>query len=78
MMAAENRIAYFGPKRQFNPRKSNDLKEYKYFLEKGRWQNTCPFICEPPYDSVIFLIERRIVEHCIDDLIGEGCKHESA
>jgi hypothetical protein len=77
-MSGENRINYFGIKRQFDPTQSNDLKEYKYFLEKGRWQNTCPFICEPPYESVIFLIERRIVEHCIDDLISKGRKREPA
>ena len=69
MMAAENRIAYFGPKRQFNPTKANDLKEYKHFLETGRWRDTCPFICEPPYESVIFLIERRIASHWINNLI---------
>ena len=70
-MTAQNRIAYLGIKRQFDAANNQDLREYKYFLEHGRWQNTCPFICEPPWESVIFMIERRIAEVWIGDLIEE-------
>lgn len=73
-MTAENRISYFGVKRQFDASDNQDLREYKYFLEQGRWQNTCPFICEPPWESVIFMIERRIAEVWIGDLIEETTK----
>ena len=73
-MTAENRISYFGPKRQFNAADNQDLQEYKYFLEQGRWRNTCPFICEPPWESVIFMIERRIAEVWISDLIEETAR----
>lgn len=71
-MSGENRIAYVGVKRQFDPTRAEDLKEYKYFLENARWRETCPFICEPPWEAVTFLIERRIVEHSINDLIKKA------
>lgn len=68
-MPSENRISYVGVKRQFNPTSKEDLTEYKYFLENERWKDTCPFITEPPFESVIFVIERRIATHWIDSLI---------
>ena len=71
-MTAQNRIAYLGIKRQFDPASVADLKEYQHFLTQGRWRHTCPFICEPPWESVVFMIERRIAEVWIGTLITEA------
>ena len=72
MMSGENRIAYYGVKRQFDANAPEDLREYQHFLTMGRWSNTCPFITEPPWESVIFLIERRIAEVWLDQLIYDA------
>jgi hypothetical protein len=69
-MTSENRIALRNPKRQFDPTNSTDLSEYKYFLLNQRWRDTCPFICESPFESVTFMIERKVVAHWIDAMIN--------
>ncbi len=68
-MTSENRIALRNPKRQFDPANVEDLAEYKYFLINQRWRDTCPFICESPFESVTFMIERKIVAHWIDAMM---------
>jgi hypothetical protein len=70
-VTAENRISYNNPKRLFDATSGTDLREYQYFLQQGRWQTTCPFVCESPWESVIFMIERRIAEVWINDIILE-------
>jgi hypothetical protein len=69
-MTSENLIALRNPKRQFDPTNSTDLSEYKYFLLNQRWRDTCPFICESPFESVTFMIERKVVAHWIDAMIN--------
>ena len=68
-MTSENRIALRNPKRQFDPTNVEDLVEYKYFLINQRWRDACPFICEPPFESVIFMIERKMVTQWIDAMM---------
>ena len=77
-MTSENRIALRNPKRQFDPINTEDLGEYKYFLLNQRWRDTCPFVCESPFESVTFMIERKIVAHWIDAMIASVDKQLAA
>jgi hypothetical protein len=77
-MTSENRIALRNPKRQFDPTNTEDLGEYKYFLLNQRWRDTCPFVCESPFESVTFMIERKIVAHWIDAMIASVDKQLAA
>ena len=69
-MTSENLIALRNPKRQFDPTNVEDLMEYKYFLLNQRWRDVCPFVCESPFESVTFMIERKIVAQWIDAMIN--------
>ena len=42
----------FNPRREFNPANTEDLLELKYFKEKGKWKNGCPFYVEDPFIEV--------------------------
>jgi hypothetical protein len=68
-MTSQNRISLQFPKRQFDPAVSADLAEYQYFLENDRWRDTCPFICESPFESVTFMIERKIVTRWTQEIV---------
>jgi len=69
-MSSQNRISLQFPKRQFDPAVSADLAEYQYFLENDRWRDTCPFICESPFESVTFMIERKIVTRWTQEIVS--------
>ena len=40
------------PRRSFNPANIDDLRELKYFKEKGNWRSGCPFYLEDPYVDI--------------------------
>jgi hypothetical protein len=69
-MSSQNRISLQFPKRQFDPAATADLAEYQYFLENDRWRDTCPFICESPFESVTFMIERKIVTRWMSEIMS--------
>lgn len=51
-------------KRQFDPTNKQDLREYKFFLENGRWlSGVCPFEVEWPYLGIPQMINDKITEH---------------
>lgn len=60
------------PRREFNPGSAKDLAEYKYFLEKGRWKERCPFIIEWPYLDIVKCIEDKVVKYHIGHLISKS------
>jgi hypothetical protein len=53
-------------KRFFEPSKKEDILEYKYFLEQGRWKTNCPFILEWPYLTVTDMIRSHLIEYYIE------------
>jgi hypothetical protein len=69
-MSSQNRISLRYPKRLFDPTSTADLAEYQYFLEHNRWRDLCPFVCEPPFESVIFMIERKIVTRWMQEIMS--------
>jgi len=51
-------------KRVFDPSNLADLKEYRHFVTNGTWTAaTCPFEVEWPYLSIPQMIQERITEH---------------
>lgn len=55
--------------RAFDPGRSEDLAEYKYFLQKQAWRDSCPFFLEWPFSNIPEMIEHKIVRHHLTDLV---------
>jgi hypothetical protein len=71
-MTSENKISYFSAKRNFNPRDQKDLEAFQQFVLKSNWDPVCPFILEAPFNNVVSMIERRIVESWIGTLAKQA------
>lgn len=56
-------------KREFNPKSKEDLNEYKYYLTKQRWRQSCPFLVEWPFTNAVAMIEHKIVRQHLGSII---------
>lgn len=61
-------------KREFNPANKADLLEYQSFLKNAKWKAGCPFFVEWPFSNVVSMIEHKIVNHYISNLIKQTVK----
>jgi len=53
-------------KRYFDPGRSEDILEYKYFVTRGRWKNsTCPFRLQWPYLSIPNMLHEMVAKHYV-------------
>jgi hypothetical protein len=52
-------------KRPFNPKKPEDILEYKHFLKHDGWKTVCPFELEWPYTSVPHMIADKIATYYV-------------
>ena len=59
-------------KRFFEASSKEDVKEYKYFLENGRWKTNCPFILEWPHLTVTDMIRTQLIDHYIDSMVKDA------
>jgi hypothetical protein len=50
-------------RRFFDPAKKTDLMELKFFIQHGRWQNSCPFYLEEPFLDIPAMCERKFAQH---------------
>jgi hypothetical protein len=57
-------------KREFNPTNKEDLQEYQYFLNNGKWKQGCPFIVEWPFLNVIDAIKQKIINRHLAQIIS--------
>ena len=57
-------------KQKFNPYDKEHLKTYRKFLQTRNWATGCPFQLEWPYDSVPVMIEKKLIEAYLDDIIS--------
>lgn len=48
---------------KFDPKNIGHLREYLYFLENGRWRNSCPFECAEEDLSTPHRIAFVLAEH---------------
>ena len=54
------------PKRYFDPRKLEDLLEYKHFITKGNWKHgTCPFRLQWPYLTIPNMLHEVVARHYV-------------
>lgn len=57
-------------KRQFDVTNETDLEEYRYFLANAKWRNaTCPFEVEWPYLTIPQMINEKIAEHYLFNIV---------
>ena len=57
------------PKIKFNVSNPEHLKIYNKFLKTKRWQEGCPFDLEWPYTNIPVMIERKIIDFYLDEII---------
>lgn len=52
-------------KRYFDPKNSEDLTEYRHYIKKGVWRDSCPFELEWPYLSIPQMISDKIATYYV-------------
>jgi hypothetical protein len=52
-------------RRYFDPSKKQDLRDFKYFKENGKWLNGCPFILEEPYLEIPAMCEAKFSSYML-------------
>lgn len=57
-------------KQKFNPYDKEHLKTYRKFLQTRNWSAGCPFQLEWPYENVPVMIEKKLIEAYLDDIIS--------
>jgi len=58
----------FNPRREFNPADKKDLLELKYFKQKGKWKNGCPFYLEDPFVDIPAMCESKFTRYMLDSM----------
>ena len=58
-------------KRIFNPKSKDDLRAYRDYVENRRWKDGCPFQLEWPYIEIPLMLQDKIINTYLDDLIGK-------
>lgn len=58
----------FNPRREFDPAKSEDLQEFKYFKQNGKWKNGCPFYLEDPFVEIPAMCESKFTNHMLEKM----------
>ena len=56
-------------KHKFNPHDKEHLKSYRNFLQTRNWASGCSFQLEWPYENVLVMIEKKIIEAYLDSII---------
>ena len=58
----------FNPRREFNPADKKDLQELKFFKQKGKWKNGCPFYLEDPFVDIPAMCESKFTRHMLEKM----------
>lgn len=60
----------FKQKHLFDPANKDDIAEYRYYLQKGRWKNyVCPFEIEWPHLGIPQMIASKIAEYYVTKVV---------
>lgn len=65
-------------KRHFDPLAKEDLLQYKFFLEKNKWPQNCPFILEWPHLTMQDMIRTKLIETHFNTILESVEKNELA
>lgn len=60
------------PKRLFDPKSAEDLREYQYYLKNRKWRTVCPFLVEWPHACIPNMIEEKILKAHLKDIIDRA------
>jgi hypothetical protein len=58
----------FNLRREFNPTSKQDLQELKFFKQKGKWKNGCPFYLEDPFVDIPAMCESKFTNFMLDKM----------
>ena len=58
----------FKLRREFNPTSKQDLQELKFFKQKGKWKNGCPFYLEDPFVDIPAMCESKFTNFMLDKM----------
>ena len=58
----------FNPRREFNPADKKDLAEFKFFKQKGKWKNGCPFYLEDPFVEIPAMCESKFTNYMLEKM----------
>jgi hypothetical protein len=50
---------------EFDPANKAHLKELRFFMANGKWQDGCPFLLEHPYLEIPTMCYQRLAEHSL-------------
>jgi hypothetical protein len=56
----------FTARREFDPSSKKDLSELKFFKEKGKWKQGCPFYLEDPFIEVPAMCYHKYTEYMLE------------
>jgi len=55
----------FDERREFDPADKKDLQELKFFKEKCKWKNGCPFYLEDPYIEIPAMCDNKYTNYML-------------
>jgi hypothetical protein len=58
----------FNPRREFDPSNTDDLQEFKFFKQNGKWKNGCPFYLEDPFVEIPAMCESKFTKHMLEKM----------
>lgn len=64
-MFRRSKLAVFEQRKFFDPENPRDLQELKFFVENGRWRNTCPFYLEDPWEDIPIMCKDKFTSHML-------------
>lgn len=66
------------PKITFDATNADHLKIYNTYLKTKRWSEGCPFHLEWPYSNIPVMIERKIIDNYLDEIVATARASEIA
>jgi hypothetical protein len=49
----------------FDPNNKDDLDEFRFFIQNGKWRNICPFFLEWPYLTIPDMVKDKIAQNVL-------------
>lgn len=63
-----SKLNNFHTRRRFDPNKTEDLRELKYFVERNSWISICPFFLEDPWEDVPTMCKDKFVTYALSKM----------
>jgi hypothetical protein len=54
---------------QFDPADADHVRLYREFMKRRNWAEGCPFDLEWPFLDLVTMIERKIVDHYVNEVL---------